>query len=125
MIAEYILFPIQGFSLARRAIALAVAWLKTTDFSRWAFSKGGYLMTVVEYIAKHAGELAKCNSRQEIYEACVKGGVDAPVAEFQASIQDMNFLYKVLKGIFEDGKMDEAKVLFETIKKVVDEKAPN
>jgi hypothetical protein len=33
------LFPLQGFILARRATALAVAWFKTNDFSRWSFSK--------------------------------------------------------------------------------------
>lgn len=76
-------------------------------------------MSVLEYIVKNADKLSSCNSRQEVYEACVKGGVDAPVAEFQASIQDMNFLYQVLKGIFEDGKMDDAKALYNTIKKVV------
>jgi hypothetical protein len=81
-------------------------------------------MSVLEYIVKHADELAKFNSRQEIYEAIIKDGVDAPVAEFQASIQDMNFLYQILKAIFEDGKQDEAKKVFETIKKVVEEKAP-
>jgi hypothetical protein len=80
-------------------------------------------VTVLEYIVKHADELAKCNSRQEIYEAVVKGGVNAPVSEFQSSIQDMNFLYQILKAIFEDGKQDEAKKVFETIKKVVTDKA--
>jgi hypothetical protein len=80
-------------------------------------------MSVLEYIVKNADKLADCNSRQEVYEACVKGGVNAPVSEFQASIQDMNFLFQVLKGIFEDNKVDEAKKLYATIKKVVQAKA--
>lgn len=80
-------------------------------------------MTVLEYITKHAGELENCKSREELYQAISKE-VSAPIEEYQNSIKDMNFLFQVLKGIFEDGKMDEAKSLYETIKKVVAEKTP-
>jgi hypothetical protein len=109
---------------SRRALAPKQRKLKENSKKlKKIIMRGVFIMSVLEFIVKNADKLVDCNTREEVYEACVKGGVDAPVSEFQASIKDMNFLYQVLKGIFDDGKMEEAKKLYATIKKVVETKA--
>ncbi len=80
-------------------------------------------MTVLEYIATHADELAGLSSREDLFKA-ISQGVNAPIDEYQHSIKEMNFLYQVLKGIFADGKLEEARHLYETISKVVEAKTP-
>ena len=81
-------------------------------------------MTVLEYMATHADELSQCKSREEVYEKIVRGGANASPEEFRAANEEMNFLYKVLEAIFEGGKMEEARKLYQTIKTVVDTKVP-
>ncbi len=78
-------------------------------------------MHVLEYIMNNADKLSECGSRREIYDAISKE-IDAPVEEYQNSVKEMALIYQILKGIFEDGKMDQAKHVYEVIKKTVDEK---
>lgn len=81
-------------------------------------------MTVLEYITKNAAALSKLKDREAVYKEISKH-VDAPIEEYKHSVREMKFLYEVLKGIFNDGKMEEARELFKTLKLVVDEKLPN
>ena len=80
-------------------------------------------MTVFEAIVQNAEALSQLNSREEVYAFLTKK-VSGSEADFRKATEDMNFLYKVLKGIFEDGKEKEARKLFEVIKKVVDTRMP-
>ena len=81
-------------------------------------------MTVLQYMATHADELSKCKSREEVFACITKGGVTATPEQFKAANDEINFLYKVLDGIFGQGKEAEAKKLYETIKMVVETSVP-